>query len=156
MDEVNYLARPSVEKINVRLRILSDSYIHSTTSIWHLPDSLPTSTGSPSKVIIKKVIKPGVWGFDLSTAKIAKLDYELMKKCMYFFKDQFSSSFCKDYCSIGSDLEKDTEEGVLAGEGQNPDEDNEDMHSEDMEYQELTEFYHYLKDDKRRRPKHRP
>ncbi|GFS36287.1 hypothetical protein Acr_00g0045140 [Actinidia rufa] len=48
MDEVNYLAGPSVEKINVRLRILPDSYIYSITSIWHHLDSPPTSTGSSS------------------------------------------------------------------------------------------------------------
>ncbi|GFS32431.1 hypothetical protein Acr_00g0022760 [Actinidia rufa] len=79
-----------------------------------------------------------------------------MKKYMYFCKDQFSSSFCKDDSSMGSGSVEDTEEGVLAREGQNPNEDDKDMHSEDMEYQDMEEFWHSLKEDKRRRPKHRP
>ncbi|GFS39342.1 hypothetical protein Acr_00g0062390 [Actinidia rufa] len=37
-----------MNKINVRLHLLPNSYIHSTTSIWQPPGSPPTSTGSPS------------------------------------------------------------------------------------------------------------
>lgn len=51
-------------------------------------------------------------------------EYELMKKCMFFFKDQFSSSFCKDDSSMGSGSAKeDADESILAGESQDPDDD---------------------------------
>ena len=48
MDEVSYLAGPSMDKINMRPHLLLDSYIYGTISIWHHPDSPPISTGSPS------------------------------------------------------------------------------------------------------------
>ena len=76
-----------------------------------------------------------------------------MKKCMFFFKDQFSSNFCKDDSSIGSGSNNDpTDECILAGESQNPEEDLEE-NIEDTEYHELASFWHSLKEDKRLRPR---
>ncbi|GFS39820.1 hypothetical protein Acr_00g0065090 [Actinidia rufa] len=135
-----------------------------------------------SKVIIKKLVKPGSWGFDLTTGKeevstfLRKSslnpfdllkdqiksenpnisEYELMKKCMFFFKDQFSSNFCKDDSSMGSGSNKeDTEECILAGESQDP-EDDLDENIDDQEYHELASFWHSLREDKRIRPKSKP
>ncbi|GFZ08015.1 hypothetical protein Acr_19g0009520 [Actinidia rufa] len=83
-------------------------------------------------------------------------EYELMKKCMFFFKDQFSSNFCKDDSSMGSGSNKeDTEECILAGEYQDP-EDDLDENIDDQEYHELASFWHSLKEDKRIRPKSKP
>ncbi|GFZ21498.1 hypothetical protein Acr_29g0006600 [Actinidia rufa] len=55
-------------------------------------------------------------------------EYDLMKKCMFFFKDQFSSNFCKDDSSMGSgsNKEEDTDECILVGESQDPDDDLEE------------------------------
>ncbi|GFY82836.1 UDP-glucosyltransferase 74F2 [Actinidia rufa] len=91
-------------------------------------------------------------------------EYELMKKCMYFFKDQFSSSFCKDDSSMESGSAKeDADESILAGEAQDPDddlEDNDDLEDveniEAKEYHELSTFWHSLKEDKRVRIKNKP
>ena len=67
-------------------------------------------------------------------------EYELMKKCMFFFKDQFSSNFCKDDSSMGSGSNKgDTDECILAGESQDPEDDLDD-NIEDQEYHELASF----------------
>ncbi|GFS36096.1 hypothetical protein Acr_00g0043980 [Actinidia rufa] len=83
-------------------------------------------------------------------------EYELMKKCMFFFKDQFSSNFCKDDSSMGSGSNKeDTEECILAGESQDP-EDDLDENIDDQEYHELASFWHSLREDKRIRPKSKP
>ena len=52
---------------------------------------------------------------------------DLMKKCMQFFEEQFTNSFVKDDSSMRSVKDmgfiKDSEESVLAGEGQNPKKD---------------------------------
>lgn len=74
---------------------------------------------------------------------------------MFFFKDQFSSNFCKDDSSMGSGSHKeDADESILAGESQDPYEDLEEDNIEDQEYSELASFWHSLKEDKRLRPKH--
>ena len=65
-----------------------------------------------------------------------------MKKCMFFLTDQFSHSFCKDDSSMGFGSLKDTEEGILARESQDPNEEEEDMYSKDVEYSELARFWH--------------
>ena len=55
---------------------------------------------------------------------------ELMSKCMEYFQNQFLSSFQKEDSSMGNDSE-DNE--ILAGEGQDPEDDIslEDMESQD-------------------------
>ena len=98
--------------------------------------------------------------FDLLKEQIKSVnpkisEYELMKKCMFFFKDQFSSNFYKDDSSMGSGSAKDdAEEIILVRESQDPDDDLENI--EDQEYHELTAFWHSLREDKRSRPKNKP
>ena len=83
-------------------------------------------------------------------------EYELMKKCMFFFKDQFSSNFCKDDSSMGSGSAKeDADDSILAGKSQDPDDDLEE-NIEEQEYHELATFWHSFREDKRIRPKHKP
>ena len=57
---------------------------------------------------------------------------------MYFFKDQFVESFSKDNYSMdsASGSVKDTDEDILAGKSQNPEEDEDDNIAEE-EYSEL-------------------
>ena len=55
-------------------------------------------------------------------------EYDLMKKCMFFFKDQFAQNFMKEDSSMGSggkedDIESDKD--ILAGESQNPEDEAE-------------------------------
>ncbi|GFZ04947.1 hypothetical protein Acr_17g0005190 [Actinidia rufa] len=54
-----------------------------------------------------------------------------MSKCLEYFQNQFSSSFQREDSSMGNDSE-DNE--VLAGEGQEP--EDEDISLEDMESQD--------------------
>ena len=57
---------------------------------------------------------------------------------MYFFKDQCIESFGKDDYSMdsASGSVKDTDEDILAGKSQNPEED-EDVNIAEEEYSEL-------------------
>ena len=78
-------------------------------------------------------------------------EYDLMKKCMFFFKDQFSQFFSKKDSSMRSWGKETDDEDILAGEFQDP--NDEDCNIDDAEYAELARFWHSVHEDKRRRPK---
>ena len=83
-------------------------------------------------------------------------EYELMKKCMFFFKDQFSQNFIKEDSSMGSAGKEDidSEGDILAGESQDP--DDEEFNHDDAEYAELSRFWNSVNEDRRRRSRAKP
>ena len=73
---------------------------------------------------------------------------------MFFFKDQFAQNFMKEDSSMGSGGKEDdieSEKDILAGESQNP--DDEDFNEDDVE---LSRFWNSVNEDRRRRSRAKP
>ncbi|GFZ09343.1 hypothetical protein Acr_20g0011510 [Actinidia rufa] len=83
---------------------------------------------------------------------IEQEDYNLLEDPLMIRKEYFSPFQAPTL--YGSNKE-DTEECILAGESQDP-EDDLDENIDDQEYHELASFWHSLKEDKRIRPKSKP
>ena len=93
---------------------------------------LPVNNKEVSTFLTKSSLNPfNLLKYQIKSVNPNISEYDLMKQCMMFFKDQITQSFSKEDSSMESI--KDDEESILVGEGQvdkeEEEEEEEDKHS---------------------------